>query len=197
MRVAIMRGAFALLVLATCATATDQTQIAEDAPDDSTTSRAVVGMAQAPRTALIRSALVPGWGQLNNGHPLKAALFGGTAVGFLAAVLAERDNLSRTDVEIGNARTALAGLVAAGRDDPLLRARIARLEGEFEDQAARRNTRLLYLFTTATLAAVDAYVDAHLVDFGSANTSLDVMPRSDGVSFSLKWRLPTTSERDR
>jgi len=192
-----MRGAFALLALATCATATDQTQIAEDAPDDSTTSRAVVGMAQAPRTALIRSALVPGWGQLNNGHPLKAALFGGTAVGFLAAVLAERDNLSRTDVEIGNARTALAGLVAAGRDDPLLRARIARLEGEFEDQAARRNTRLLYLFTTATLAAVDAYVDAHLVDFGSANTSLDVMPRSDGVSFSLKWRLPTTSERDR
>jgi hypothetical protein len=197
MRVPIMRGAFALLALATCATATDQTQIAEDAPDDSTTSRAVVGMAQAPRTALIRSALVPGWGQLNNGHPLKAALFGGTAVGFLAAVLAERDNLSRTDVEIGNARTALAGLVAAGRDDPLLRARIARLEGEFEDQAARRNTRLLYLFTTATLAAVDAYVDAHLVDFGSANTSLDVMPRSDGVSFSLKWRLPTTSERDR
>ena len=193
----MMRGAFALLALATCATATDQTQIAEDAPDDSTTSRAVVGMAQAPRTALIRSALVPGWGQLNNGHPLKAALFGGTAVGFLAAVLAERDNLSRTDVEIGNARTALAGLVAAGRDDPLLRARIARLEGEFEDQAARRNTRLLYLFTTATLAAVDAYVDAHLVDFGSANTSLDVMPRSDGVSFSLKWRLPTTSERDR
>ena len=187
-----MRGAFALLVLATCATATDQTQIAEDAPDDSTTSQAVVGTAQPPRTALIRSALVPGWGQLKNGHPLKATLFGGTAVGFLAAVLGERDNLSRTDAQIGDARTALAGLVATGGDDPQLRARIAQLEGEFEDQAARRNTRLLYLFTTATLAAVDAYVDAHLADFGSAGGSLDVVPRPDGVSVSLRWRLPTT-----
>ena len=151
-----------------------------------------MGTGQSPRAALIRSALVPGWGQLNNGHALKAVLFGGTAVGFLAAMLVERDNLNHTNMEIGDARTALAGLVAAGEDDPQLRTRIAQLEGEFENQAARRNTRLLYLFTTATLAAVDAYVDAHLADFGSADTSLDVMPRSDGVSFSVRWPLPTT-----
>ncbi len=185
-----IRHSLALLAFATSAAAVDD-QIT--AGEDSTTIRNTDGQAQRPRTALIRSALVPGWGQLNNGHPLKAALFSGTAVGFLAAVFVARDNLNRTDVEIGDARDALAGLVAAGEDDPQLRARIAQLEGEFEDQAARRNTRLLYLFTTATLAAVDAYVDAHLADFGSSGRSFEVMPRSEGVSFSLRWRLPATS----
>ncbi len=195
MRGPFIRHSFALLAFATSAAAVDDQMTAWE--DSTTTLRAIAGKAQRPRTALIQSALVPGWGQLNNGHLLKAALFGGTAVGFLAAVFVERDNLNRTDMEIGDARDALSGLVAAGGDDPQLRARIAQLEGEFEDQAARRNTRLLYLFTTATLAAVDAYVDAHLADFGSSGRSFEVMPRSEGVSFSLRWRLPATSERNR
>ena len=182
MRGPFIRCSFAVLTLVTSTTAADQIP--------TTATPRIVG--QAPRAALIRSALVPGWGQLDNGHPLKAALFAGTAAGFLAAVVVERDNLSGTDAEIGDARDALASLVAAGGDDPQLRARIAQLESDFEDQAARRNTRLLYLFTTATLAAVDAYVDAHLADFGSAGTSVDFVPRSDGVSVNLRWRLPAT-----
>ena len=165
-----------------------QTAVLSDSTNTATVERAT---GPRPRTALIRSALLPGWGQLNNGRHFKATLFGGCAIGFLTAVLAERDNLSHTDKQIRKAHSSLAVLVATGGDDPQLRSRISQLEGEFEDRAARRNTRLLYLFTTATLAAVDAYVDAHLDDFGPAPTSLNLLPLDDGVSVQLIWSLPS------
>jgi TM2 domain-containing membrane protein YozV len=37
-----------------------------------------------PSTALFRSALIPGWGQLYNDQPVKASLFGGSAIVSLA-----------------------------------------------------------------------------------------------------------------
>jgi hypothetical protein len=143
-----------------------------------------------PRTALIRSALVPGWGQYSNDRPVKAALFGATAVGFLAAVLVERNNLSRTSDDIRTARNSLADLVAVGGGDSQLQNQITQLEGKFEDQSARQNTRLLYLFATATLAGVDAYVDAHLADFGSFATRLDFETGTAAVFVNLTLRLP-------
>ena len=149
-----------------------------------------------PRTALIRSALLPGWGQYSNGNPLKTALFGGAAAAFLAALLVEHGDLGQTNDEIRDARAALA----SGGGDPVLLARIAQLEGDYEDRAARRNTRLLYVFTTATLAALDAYVDAHLADFGpspdaaapsaGATVDVDVVPRMDAVYVNFSVRLP-------
>ena len=146
-----------------------------------------------PRTALIRSALLPGWGQYSNGNPLKAALFGGAAAGFLAALLVEHGNLGQTNAEIRDARAALA----SGGGDPELLARIAQLEGVYEDRAARRNTRLLYVFTTATLAALDAYVDAHLADFGPSPDAavpsavdIEVGPRDGAVYVDFSIRLP-------
>ena len=143
-----------------------------------------------PRTALIRSALVPGWGQHSNDRPVKAALFGATAVGFLAAVLVERNNLSRTSDDIRGARNSFAELIAAGAGDPQLQDQITQLEGKFEDQSARQNTRLLYLFATATVAGLDAYVDAHLADFGSLATRVDFETGTDAVFVHLTLRLP-------
>jgi len=90
----------------------------------------------SPRVVLWRSALVPGWGQLSQGHPIKAVLFAGAAAGWLSAVVADASSVSRSS-------------------GPL----------ERQDRAARRNTRVLYYVITATLAGVDAYVDAHLDDF--------------------------------
>lgn len=90
----------------------------------------------SPRGALWRSALVPGWGQWSIGHPVKAVLFAGVGAGWLWAAVSEA---SRVD----DATTAL----------------------QREDRAATRNTRVLSYFITATLAGLDAYVDAHLDDF--------------------------------
>jgi hypothetical protein len=96
-------------------------------------SGVVARKALSPRDALLRSALLPGWGQVSTGHPVKAILFGGAAAGALAAAVVEGQR-------VGDAA------------DP-------------EAQAGKRNTRVLYYFITVTLAALDAYVDAHLDDF--------------------------------
>ena len=89
-----------------------------------------------PRGALLRSAVLPGWGQYYNGKPWKALGFGAAAAGFLTAALVEHRSPGR-----------------------------AQSPEERRDRAGRRNTRFFYLGLTTTLAALDAYVDAHLANF--------------------------------
>ena len=105
----------------------------------------------SPRAVLVRSAVLPGWGQAAAGHRLKALLFAGAGAGWLASAAAE------------NAR-----------------ARKAPTPEEHENRAARRNTRALLYLVTATLSAVDAYVDAHLEDF-------EVDAGAPGLRVSIRW----------
>lgn len=93
----------------------------------------------SPRAVLWRSAVLPGWGQYRNGRPLKALGFGAAGAGCAAAAVAA---------------VRLANRAAT----PELR----------QERTGRRNTRVLYLLATATLAALDAYVDAQLSDFDTA-----------------------------
>ncbi len=108
-----------------------------------------------PRSALLRSAVIPGWGQWHNGHPWKAALFAGAASGWLASALAEVRSLD-------DATTA----------------------AERETRSNRRNTRFLYFGLTVTLAAIDAFVDAHLAGFDR----IGVAPSMDAVYLQLDKR---------
>ena len=91
-----------------------------------------------PQGALLRSAVLPGWGQYYNQKPWKALGFGVAATGFLTAAIFDLHSLRR-----------------------------AQTPEERRDRAARRNSRILYLGFTTTLAALDAYVDAHLANFKS------------------------------
>lgn len=108
-----------------------------------------------PRSALLRSAVLPGWGQIHNGHPWKAVLFAGAATGFLAGALVEVRSLEE-------ATTA----------------------AEQEERSNRRNTRFLYFGLTATLAAIDAFVDAHLAGFDR----IGVAPSTDAAYLRLQLR---------
>ena len=114
---------------------------AADSILDSGLAKPVSSVAHAntltPRGALLRSAILPGWGQLRNGKHAKAVLFAGAAGGFLTAAILD-----------------------------LRAVRRAVTPKEEEDLAARRNTRFLYFFMAATLSALDAFVDTHLADFG-------------------------------
>ena len=111
-------------------------QPASPAPQAEADSVHQAGGRLSPRAALVRSALVPGWGQAATGHWLKALLFSGAGAGWLTAAVVESSR-------VGDALTPQ----------------------EHEDRAARRNTRVLLYVVTVTLSAVDAYVDAHLEDF--------------------------------
>ena len=104
--------------------------------------------ALSPRTAMLRSAILPGWGQYSNHRPLKALLFAAAATASLGSAVAEARSLDR-----------------------------AATPEEHQDRAARRNTRFLFFAVTATLAAVDAYVDAHLADLESVELKLSTRPR--------------------
>ena len=108
-----------------------------------------------PRSALLRSAVIPGWGQWHNGHPWKAAFFAGAASGLLASALVEVRSL----------------------DDVTTAA-------ERETRSNRRNTRFLYFGLTVTLAAIDAFVDAHLAGFDR----IGVAPSTDAVYLQLDRR---------
>ena len=89
-----------------------------------------------PRAALLRSAVLPGWGQHYNGRPLKALFFAGASATALSAVIAAHRTIDAAPTPETHA-----------------------------NRAARRNTRLLYFALSVALSAIDAYVDAQLADF--------------------------------
>jgi hypothetical protein len=109
-----------------------------------------------PRAALWRSLALPGWGQVYNGKAVKAVLFGTAAVGVWGVAIVE------------NRRVGQAG-------DAQQR----------QDRAARRNTRFLFVFVTYTVAALDAYIDAHLADV-NFNPEVDLAQCRVGVKFTKK-----------
>ena len=111
----------------------------------------------SPRSLLWRSAVVPGWGQVRNGRYVKAVGFAAAAGSFLAASVVEIRALDR----------------AVGSDR--------------EEIASRRNTRILLFVTTATFAALDAYVDAHLNDLV---VELEPVSAGDGVGVGVRRLLP-------
>ena len=108
--------------------------------------------------ALLRSAVLPGWGQFYNGRPVKGLFFGAASA------------------------TALTSVVVEHR-----RIRSAPTPEAHQDRTARRNSRLLYLVLSVALAAIDAYVDAHLADFG---TEMQVEMRRGKAWLRLQATVP-------
>ncbi len=107
--------------------------------------------------ALLRSAVLPGWGQWYNGRPVKGLFFGSVSATALTAVVVEQRRI-----------------------------RSAPTPEEHQNRTARRNSRLLYFALSVALAAMDAYVDAHLADFGAAQVEM----QRDKAWLKLKAPLP-------
>ena len=114
---------------------------------------------QTPRRALIHSLLAPGWGQYVNGRPFKALGFGTAAVVLAGRVVAQQRSLGRA--------------TRRGASDL-----------ELQNLVAGRNTRVLLLLANATLAGIDAYVDAQLAGF-----EVSVGPRAGPGVALLELRL--------
>jgi hypothetical protein len=106
-----------------------------------------------PHRVLLRSLIFPGWGQLENGQPSKAALVATVESAFFAAAFVE---LRRAD------RAFEAHELAAERGDQDEADRLFRL---YEDRRGRAIGRFWWGAFTVMLSALDAYVDAHMRDF--------------------------------
>lgn len=131
------------------------------APRDSNAIRVALKKKSSPRSVMLRSLLVPGWGQYYNRQYLKAALVCGGEVGLITAAI------------YWNSKANAASL----RDDKLF-------------YQNNRNTANWFLLGTVVLSMLDAYVDASLADFDeSPNLSLAPAAPMNGMMLRLKIGL--------
>jgi len=100
-----------------------------------------------PSTALLRSAVLPGWGQFYNEKPLKGILFGTVELGLLSWLIAE--HLASEDARRNN-------------DDPA-----------YELHSQRRLDLIWYTSAAWLFGMLDAYVDAYLFSFSSENEEFE------------------------
>ena len=165
------------LLLALCGTARAQ------APADSLPGEHVRSWHEQPTWIMARSAVVPGWGQFKNGRPLKAGL----AIGLEGAI-------GYKLVDAWKDVTA-----ASEREDDALahgdEAAAAAARADYEDAYNRRATAAWFLLGAVALSMVDAYVDAHLIqfdaDFGPdpslPEDASSATPGSSGARVALCW----------
>lgn len=112
-----------------------------------------------PTGALLRSALVPGWGQIYNRSYIKAGIYGGVEIFLLYRA---RQNWRQMDFHQSN---------FTNTDDPAYKAE------QFNLYIQKRDDRNIYLWFTGLtifISMFDAYVDAHLANFDQTDKAFEV-----------------------
>jgi len=139
------------------------------------------GRLEAPRWVMLRSLVVPGWGQLHNGSWLKALLLGGGETALIVGVVQDDRRLRELSDEVDRAR----------RDSDHA-AELAATEA-YNSRLERFVARQWLLGGVLAYALVDAYVDAHFRDFKiefEYDPALpDGRPPSGGARLSLRWHF--------
>ena len=131
--------------------------LAGAAPARADEGSAVTPSAASPVSTLLRSAACPGWGQLENGQPLKAIAVFGAEAGLLASGFVE---LRRAE------RSLEAQDRAAERGDA---AEAAEEYQRYLDRRDRGISRFWWAGFAVLLSMLDAYTDAHLRDFNTGS----------------------------
>jgi hypothetical protein len=140
------------------------------------------GRFDAPRWIMMRSLVVPGWGQLANHSWVKATLVAGSETGLILGIVNDTKDLD-----------ALQKAVDRARADSSLQNEAAAVTAYNSklDQLTRREWLLggLLIF-----ALMDAYVDAHFRDFEiefKHDPALPegVPPTSKETRLGLRWRF--------
>jgi hypothetical protein len=107
---------------------------------------------KSPRGAMIRSIVLPGWGQFYNGKWFKGILVAGTEIGLVVNAMIQNDFANKAQ---------------------------DRLEHDF--YIDNRNLSYWWLAAVILYSMTDAYVDAHLYDFDeSTSLSFDVRTSRGG-----------------
>lgn len=127
-----------------------------------------------PRYVMLRSALIPGWGQLYNGSWFKAIGVAAGEIAFVVGIYNDEQELDRLSKEADAA-------FAAGDEEAYFAASTA--YNSRLDQSTRRK----WLFGgLLAYALADAYVDAHFTNF---NVEFDPPRTGSGGKKSFGARL--------
>ena len=121
---------------------------------------------KSPKGAMIRSAIIPGWGQVYNKKYIKALVYLGGEMYFASRYISLDDKIKKITVD--------------GISDSII-----------EDKEHERNGWLWLLGGGYLLALGDAFVDAHLYGLYD-DTNLSAGIRTDDRSGSLQMQLSLT-----
>jgi hypothetical protein len=130
-----------------------------------------------PFLVMARSAVVPGWGQVYNRQPLKAAL----------VVAGEGFLVSKILQELSRQNDAIDRIAATAPETPERAAAEA-------DELTHRNRKIDWIWWTAAahlLQMADAYVDAHFrnfdAEFGTDDTREGALAPRVSLAFTLRF----------
>lgn len=130
-----------------------------------------------PTGALLRSAVIPGWGQFYNRKYIKAAVIAGIEGYLYYGTVTDWREADRHERAF---KTAI---------DPVVKAREF---ADYEDARDRRNLKMWFLAAGIFYSMFDAYVDAHLATFDQPDKAYEVYlgPTEDGVRLALTLDIP-------
>lgn len=132
---------------------------------------------QKPTTALLKSLVIPGWGQIGNGRVTKAVIFAGLQGWCVGAAIHYGKSASNFK-ESYEASTAVSTR--------------NQYYSMFKDRRQERNKYLFFLGLTTLVSVFDAYVDAHLTG-SPANRSetigLELAPTAEGMQAAISFRF--------
>lgn len=143
-----------------------------------------------PKSAAIRSAIIPGWGQLYMKKPLKAALFV-TAEGYHLYQSIYYNKIygyvKKTKEEIGI--EVWTELNEAEKKEKVKEITGYELEINSWRPREKRNKYLWWSLGIHLVGILDAYVDAHLVNFPGENFELSTILGEDYLGISLSFSI--------
>jgi hypothetical protein len=124
----------------------------------------------SPTGALLRSVVVPGWGQFANGRYVKAVVVAGVESFFIYRAISYGRDAADSKEAWQNAP-----------DDQKTEA-----FSRYTDDRDNRNIKIMYSVLTVFLSMFDAYVDAHLASFpknlsDDDQLSLDIVPQEKAM----------------
>jgi len=132
-----------------------------------------------PRFVMMRSLLIPGWGQFYNHAYIKSAAVAGTEVWILASISTANHDLSQLQVQIDAAR--VSGDAAAE----------AAATQAYNDKLNHFISLQWLLGGVVVYALLDAYVDAHFrnfaVEFGKDSTPPPGGSTPAKLRLDLRW----------
>jgi hypothetical protein len=137
-----------------------ETQALQSAENVSSNSPAQVKIKKPwPTGALLRSAIIPGWGQFYNKKYIKTVIYGGVETYLIYNVQKFWRKMDKHQKNFQNS------------DDPVYKSQEFSL---YENNLDKRNLHIWLTSLTIFISMFDAYVDAHLADFDQKDKAFEV-----------------------
>jgi len=127
--------------------------------DSANTSKSDSTSLPDPTGAMLRSMILPGWGQFYNGKWFKGILIGGAEIGFITNAIVLNQYLQSAETEVDR-----------------------------NYYWENRNLSIWLLGATILYSMADAYVDAHMADFeASPDLSITTFKKFDQVGLTSRF----------